>query len=615
VAYPSTLTPTRTGKVTIGPATIRLMTTQVVMDGILKRISQEVNLTVPKLEMESLPLPDGAPQGFENAVGNFQLDVTSDATDVQEGDPLAVDICVRGNGNLDTLHPPQLADSNGWKLYAATAEPRGDERREFSGQTIFHQFLRPLELKPAIPSFRLVFFDPNDATYKTLTSEPIPLQMTRTTAITPAATPDTPTPPEALPVPVERMTDILGVLRSPSLVKSSAPRIPTWSGHALAGLLALALMAKALWMRVGPRLRRKDSARHARLLELREITGVKSDDDKKFLLLAGSFIERSFGENPTPEMQAVLAQRDSLCFQKTTPIGTILTPKRRKHIVKLLKKATLTCLLVSSLALCSSSLRAADLSAQALDAYDAAQFDEAARLWLLSGAYQDLPAATLYNIGNASYRAGSPGYAALYYRRALTRDHNHQESRQNLRFIERKLGAITIQRPDYQYAITRFPLSFWKGLIWSGVWLCALSVLVFPATRPGAPMRVLAVAVAVAANLMATLGALGCWYFPNDAEFAAPDRQAVVIAAKATLHTDAAGTSPEVIDAPPGSLCEIIQESGCWAYVAFTTKIRGWIPVEAIDKVVPVTAPVAPTIGKPNVDDKSTSRPKFRENG
>ena len=50
VAYPSTLTPTRTGKVGIGPATIRLMTTQVVMDGILRRVSQEVNLTVPKLE-------------------------------------------------------------------------------------------------------------------------------------------------------------------------------------------------------------------------------------------------------------------------------------------------------------------------------------------------------------------------------------------------------------------------------------------------------------------------------------------------------------------------------------------------------------------------------------
>ncbi len=75
VAYPSTLTPTRTGKVGIGPATIRLMTTQVVMDGILRRVSQEVNLTVPRLELESMPLPKGAPEGFENAVGSFKLEV------------------------------------------------------------------------------------------------------------------------------------------------------------------------------------------------------------------------------------------------------------------------------------------------------------------------------------------------------------------------------------------------------------------------------------------------------------------------------------------------------------------------------------------------------------
>ena len=33
------------------------------------------------------------------------------------------------------------------------------------------------ELKPAIPSFRLVYFDPKDKTYKTLITEPIPLQM------------------------------------------------------------------------------------------------------------------------------------------------------------------------------------------------------------------------------------------------------------------------------------------------------------------------------------------------------------------------------------------------------------------------------------------------------
>jgi tetratricopeptide (TPR) repeat protein len=552
------------------------------------------------LELESMPLPKGAPQGFDNAVGSFQLDVSTSLTKVQEGDPLPLDIRVSGSGNLDTLRPPKPVDSNGWKLYDATTEQRGDERRELAGQTVFHQFMRPLELKPAIPAFRLVYFDPKDATYKTLTSEPIPLQMTPAMA----SKPDAATPPEALPIPVERMTDILGVLRTSPLIVPGPSRLPDWSGHALGGLLALGLIAKALWMRYGPRLRR-DPARDARMREIRAIKRVKKTDDTGFLLLAGQFIERWLGEKPSPEIQAVLAERDAVCFRKEKPGGSVLAAKRREHILNLLRKASMAWLASGLLAIGTGQARAGDLSNQALEAYDSAKYDDAISCWLQGSSYEDLTADTLYNIGNACYRAGSPGHAALYYRRALARDPAHQESRQNLRFIERKCGTITIHRPDYQYALARFPLALWKGMLWTGIWLCVLATLVFPATRPGAKVRVLAVAALASANLLASCGGLGWWYFPDDAEFADLGRQAVIIVDKATLHADAARTSPEVIDAPPGSLCEIIRESGRWAYVAFATKTRGWIPVDAIDRVVPVTAPVPPTIRKPKADGKS----------
>ena len=104
---------------------------------------------------------------------------------------------------------------------------------------------------------------------------------------------------------------------------------------------------------------------------------------------------------------------------------------------------------------------------------------------------------------------------------------------------------------------------------------------------------------------MAAGGGLGWRYFPNDAEFAPVERQAVIIGEKAVLHADAARSSAEVIDAPPGSLCEVIAESGRWAYVAFATKTRGWLPVEAIERVIPTTPPVPPAIRKPKADGKS----------
>ena len=105
--------------------------------------------------------------------------------------------------------------------------------------------------------------------------------------------------------------------------------------------------------------------------------------------------------------------------------------------------------------------------------------------------------------------------------------------------------------------------------------------------------------------LVVSAGLLGWRYFPNDAEFAPVSRQAVIIDEKVALHTDAARTSPEVIDAPPGSLCEIIGESGRWTYVAFATKTRGWIPTESIEKVKPLKAPGPPKFRKPKADGKS----------
>ncbi|MCX6867165.1 MAG: hypothetical protein NTV46_13280, partial [Verrucomicrobia bacterium] len=463
VAYPSTLTPTRTGNIGIGPATIRLMITRIMMDGILRPVTQEMNLTVPLLELEAMPLPKGAPAGFENAVGSFTMDVRTKLTEAREGDPIAVDIMVSGSGNLDTLRPPKPVDATGWKLYDATTEQRGDERRELSGSTMFHQFMRPLELKPEIPAFRMVYFDPKDATYKTLTSEPIPLKMTPATP--PKADPVT--PPEALAMPLERMTDILGVMRTAPLTQPAASRLPGWLGHAIAGLIALGLIAKALWLRVGHRFRH-DPARNARMLELRALERMPGSDDAGFLMSAGRFIERWLGENPSPPVQAVLAERENVCFRQEQAGGLVLQPKRREAIIRLLHQTDLVLLTACLLGNGGGQARAADLSGNALEAYDSAQYSEAIKLWLQGGLYDDLTADTLFNIGNACYRAGSPGYAALYYRRALARDSGHQESRQNLRFIERKCGAITVHRPEYQYVLAKFPLAAWQNLLWTG---------------------------------------------------------------------------------------------------------------------------------------------------
>lgn len=610
VAYPSTLTPTRSGKVSIGPAKLRLITTQVVTDGILRRVAIESHLKIPKLDLEAKPLPAGAPEGFDNAIGDFEISVTTTETEVVEGDPIPLDIFINGSGNLDTIRPPKPVTSEGWKIYDATPEVRGDERRELSGSAVFRQFIRPLEIKAEIPSYRLVFFNPKKKAYESILTEPIALRMSPSTA-QPAVSIG---PPQALSTPLERMTDILGLLQPTSLTMPSATRFPGWLGHAIGALAALGLILKALWMRIQPRLHRNPE-RDARITALRQLeSSVKSADDIAFLMTAGRFIERWLGNHPNPDVQAVLAERDAVCFRNDKPATGILDSKRRAAILKTLRTSLTACIAAFLLAFTPQPAIAAEpdeptpaasLADQARDAYDSAKFTEAIALWLKAGRYEDLAADTLYNIGNASYRAGSPGHAALYYRRALARDPGHQESRQNLRFLKRKHGAITIHRPEYQYALARLPLNVWKGTLWTGAWLSILAMLVFPATRAGARIRVAAVAGLVIGPLLAAFGGLGWRYYPNDAEFAPLQHQAVIINDKTVVHADASRTSPEVIDAPPGSLCEIIKESGRWAYIAFATKTRGWVPISDIEKVLPDHPPTPPKIRKPKAEDKN----------
>lgn len=598
VAYPSTLTPIRTGAISLGPAKVRLTLRLLdLSEGLPQQVAHQVFLDVPKLDLESKPLPEGAPDGFENAIGSFRIIASAESTELQEGDPLPLEIEVRGTGNLDTLRPPVPVDSTGWKLYETTAEQRGDERRELSGSTRFRLFMRPLELKNQAPAFKLVYFDPKLKEYKTTLTDPIPLVM----KAAPKVAMEQAAVPQALSVPVERMTDILGTLNPKSLLLPDQKGVPAWMWHTLAAITALGLIAKAWWMRNHHRFQ-TDPLKKQRLHELREVERLGGDDGD-FLMATGRFIERWLSSDPKPELKAVLAERDQHCFRNDPSDKPNLGTKRRSEILDQLRKAAI--LLCAGLFLTNTKAGAEDVATQALSAYDAAKYDEAAALWLKAGPYEKLSADTLHNIGNACYRAGSPGNAALYYRRALTRDPGHAEARQNLRFIERKYGSITVKRPEYQYVLAKLPLGSWQGMLWGGLWLVVLSTLVFPATRDGARLRVPALIGIICGPLLAGCGALGWRYYPNDAEFSPLAKQAVIVAEKAVLHADASRTSPEVIDAPPGSLCEIIRESGRWAYVSFATKTRGWVPIEMIEKVVPEKTPEPPKIRKAKADGKS----------
>lgn len=600
VAYPSTLTPTRSGEVSIGPASIRLISTQIVMDGILRRQAVETRVQVPRLTLQVRELPPNAPSGFDNAVGEFRIQVTTPQTEVREGDPIPLDILVSGSGNLDTLMPPRPVNPLGWKVYEAARQQRGDERRDLSGSVAFQQFIRPLELKSAIPAYQLVYFNPRSGRYEMASTEAIPLDMTPAPGSTSAPV----GPPPKLATPVEEMTDILGLIPNAQLLRRSGTDFKLWWMHLLGGLICLGLVLRILWLRFGHRLQR-DPGRRTQLSELRALESVRGND-REFLMAAGRYVERWLGQRSDEEIREILQLRDHHCFRAEQAAAIQIEKDRRRAILGSLRRATHACLLASAtLLLGIGSARAQDPGRAATEAYESARYDRAIEIWLKAAPFEQLSANTLYHIGNACYRAGSPGHAALYYRRALAREATHQEARQNLRFIERKYGMLSIERPDHQYLLARLPLTAWQAATWAGIWLVAIAWLSIPASRPGARLRWLAVVALILGPILAVSAGLGWRYFPDDAAYAPLARQAVIIPPEATLHTEASRNSAKVIEAPPGSLCEVLHESGEWSYISFASRTRGWIPTRCIQRIIPREPPGVPEIPKPVADETS----------
>ncbi len=607
LAYPSSMSATRSGTVTIGPANLRLMLRTVTNDPFPRMSATPVFLAIPKRDIQAKKLPEGAPAGFVNAVGSFTMSSHTAQTELREGDPLSVDVTVTGTGNLDGMSAPKPKDADGWKIYEASAEQRGDERRQETGTVTFHQFMRPLGDKASVPAFQLVYFDPQLAQYKTIETPPIPLKLLPSLKEKPLAAAPAAIPPAA-GIPVEKMNDILGLVQPARVVLPGATRLPSWTWQAVLGLVALLLVIKAVWMRVGPKLRTEPEVA-ARRQAFRSLERTASGDHPSFLRDAGRYIEQWLPKAATQDssLHAILEERDATCYRGEADAGGKGDRSRRNAILKVIRKAAWLWIAVAWFGFTGESKASGDqqLQASAVEAYDAAEYEKAIQMWLDAGPFDRLSADTLYNIGNACYRL-VPGHAALYYRRALERDSSHAEALQNLRFIERKYGSVSVKWADYQYALARFQLQTWRNMLWGGVWLVALGILICFATRAGSKARIPAVIGLILGPMIAAVGALGSHYYPDDSRFAPTARQAVVVGEKATLHAEASRTSQEVIDAPAGSLCEILKDRGNWLYVSFATKTRGWIPVEEVEKVLPDKKPEAPKLHKPDADSRST---------
>ncbi len=141
-------------------------------------IYAQTNKTVSagKRTINVKPLPaKGQPADFSGAVGTFEFNVSSSKKSLKASESLQAIVEVKGNGNLKLFQLPTLVMPGALEVY----EPEFNENVKttlsgMQGNVSNHYTVVPsFKGKYPIPPVSFSYFDPESASYKTLTSEEI----------------------------------------------------------------------------------------------------------------------------------------------------------------------------------------------------------------------------------------------------------------------------------------------------------------------------------------------------------------------------------------------------------------------------------------------------------
>lgn len=136
---------------------------------------QEVRRVVrsEELTLNVKALPEGAPASFSGAVGEFEMQVTPPADEIEANSAVTYVVKISGTGNLSMIQAPQIALPTTFEQYSVkSSESIQTTARGVSG---YRQFEYPMIARAEgdffIPALEFTYFNPQLAKYVTLTAE------------------------------------------------------------------------------------------------------------------------------------------------------------------------------------------------------------------------------------------------------------------------------------------------------------------------------------------------------------------------------------------------------------------------------------------------------------
>jgi len=125
------------------------------------------------LKIHVKKLPEGAPRGFKNAVGKFDLEVEIPKEEVEVNQPMDIFVKLKGKGNIIGAELPKIVESDDYTILKPTQKIDVKES-ELSGEKTDHYVIIPKkEGEITIRYENFAYFDIDEKQYQTINSDDI----------------------------------------------------------------------------------------------------------------------------------------------------------------------------------------------------------------------------------------------------------------------------------------------------------------------------------------------------------------------------------------------------------------------------------------------------------
>jgi hypothetical protein len=132
------------------------------------------------IKVTALP-EENKPKDFKGAIGDFKITASLEKSNISIEDAGKLIVTIEGEGNIQMINAPVISNTAGLQFFEPSAKENIDKIRvPFKGMKSFsYPFTVSSAGKYTIPAISFSYFDNAKKEYRTIASEPIPLEVTK----------------------------------------------------------------------------------------------------------------------------------------------------------------------------------------------------------------------------------------------------------------------------------------------------------------------------------------------------------------------------------------------------------------------------------------------------